>query len=113
MAQELRLGDILPATATDVVVDGRYVKGGYFVIDTLDELNAVVTADTKNIVPGSLAYVTNETKFYQYTFDPAKEGTEGYLGEWQVAELGGIENADGRAKIVYDDTISAIKFVFL
>ena len=68
---ELRLGGILPAGADNIVVDGRYVKGGYVAVATTAERDALKGDNGENIVAGSLCYVTGTTdtpinKFYQY-----------------------------------------------
>ena len=63
---ELQLGNIKPAGADNVVVDGRYVKGGYMVIDTYANLQALKTTDDKTIIEGSLCYCQADGQFYQY-----------------------------------------------
>ena len=66
MAEELQLGNIKPAGADNVVVDGKYVKGGFVVVSNIEERNALKGSNGKNIVNGSLCYCTADSKFYQY-----------------------------------------------
>lgn len=63
---ELQLGNIKPAGADNVVVDSKYVKGGYITVANISERNALVNANTKNIVEGSLCYCQDDDKFYKY-----------------------------------------------
>lgn len=68
---ELRLGGILPNGADNVVVEGKYVKGGYVAVTTTTERDALKGANGENIIAGSLCYVTGTAdnpinKFYQY-----------------------------------------------
>ena len=64
---ELQLGNIKPAGADNVVVEGKYVKGGYFVIDTYENLSKLKTSDDKTIINGSLCYCTSKAAFFQYS----------------------------------------------
>jgi hypothetical protein len=84
---ELRLGNIKPVGADNIVVEGKYVKGGYLVVATKNELFAdpnienspnIKGKNGENIVEGSLCYCQEDSKFYQYT----KENT------WAVKEFG-------------------------
>ncbi len=72
---ELQLGNIKPAGADNVVVDSRYVRGGYLVASKLVELFPVTAAEIdasikgangKNIIKGSLCHCQEDSKFYQY-----------------------------------------------
>jgi hypothetical protein len=63
---ELRLGNIKPAGDDNVVVDGKYVKGGYVVVSSVTERDALKGPNGKNIVKGSLCYCTADATFYQY-----------------------------------------------
>jgi hypothetical protein len=63
---DLQLGNIKPAGGDNVVVDSKYVKGGYVTVANISERNALVNADTKNIIKGSLCYCQTENKFYQF-----------------------------------------------
>lgn len=62
---ELRLGNIKPAGDDNVVVDSRYVKGGYVVVETVSERNSL-KGNGQNIIKGSLCYVSETNKFYRY-----------------------------------------------
>lgn len=84
---DLLLGNIKPAGDDKVVVDSKYVKGGYVVAATLaelfpendNEINASLKgADGKNIVEGSLCYCQENKKFYIYAKD-TKTNTEGWV----------------------------------
>lgn len=72
---ELRLGNIKPVGADNIVVEGKYVKGGYSVVATKNELFADPTiknspnikgTNGENIVEGSLCYCQEDSKLYQY-----------------------------------------------
>ena len=63
---ELQLGNIKPAGAENVVVDSKYVKGSYVVVSTIIERDSLKGANGKNVIEGSLCYVSDEKKFYQY-----------------------------------------------
>ena len=63
---ELRLGNIKPAGADSVVVDCKYVKGGFVVVSNIEERDALKGSNGENIVNGSLCYCTADSKFYQY-----------------------------------------------
>ena len=78
---ELKLGNIKPVGADNVVVEGKYVKGGYVVVETLTERDALKGASGENIIKGSLCYCQEDSKFYQY------DGTN-----WVEANLGGGNN---------------------
>ena len=64
---ELKLGNIKPVGADNVVVESKYVKGGYVVVATIDERNALKGTNGENIVEGSLCYCQADDKFYIYT----------------------------------------------
>jgi len=64
---DLKLGFIKPVGADQVVVEGKYVKGGYLVVATTAEMNALITEGQESIVVGSLCYCQATDKFYSYT----------------------------------------------
>lgn len=68
MANELKLGTIKPVNANQVVVESKYVKGGYVVVASTTERDAL-----KAIVDGSLCYCQADDKFYQYDGSSWKE----------------------------------------
>lgn len=47
---ELSLGWIQPAGADNVVVESKYVKGGYTVVTNIVELNGLKGSDGENII---------------------------------------------------------------
>ena len=72
---ELQLGNIKPAGDDKVVVDSKYVKGGYVVVQSQNELFPQTDDDKeaslkgiagKNIIEGSLCYCQDTDKFYKY-----------------------------------------------
>ena len=78
MAGELTLGNIKPVGADNVVVEAKYVKGGFVVVSSTDERNGLKGDSGENIVTGSLCYCTADSTFYQYNGS-----------SWQSANLGG------------------------
>ena len=66
MAEILKLKNILPAGADNVVVDSKYVKGGYIAVATIDERDSLKGENGQNIIAGSLCYCQEDSKFYQY-----------------------------------------------
>jgi hypothetical protein len=72
---ELKLGNIKPVGADNIVVEGKYVKGGYVVAAFLKELfpetedeikTSLKGANGENVIEGSLCYCQEDSKFYQY-----------------------------------------------
>ena len=102
MAEVLKLSKIKPVGADNIVVEGKYVKGGYVVVADIDERNALKGDNGENIVDGSLCYCQADDKFYQYNGS-----------SWTEKEFGAaIKNANNKAYLEYDSTLQAIKFVF-
>lgn len=62
--------------AEGIVVDGHDVAGGYFVIDSINNIPSYTN------VTGALCYCTGDSKFYQYTGS-----------SWQIKEFGTTKNA--------------------
>lgn len=77
---ELKLGNIKPVGEDNVVVEGKYVKGGYVVVADIAERNALKGNNGENIIEGSLCYCQADKKFYQY------DSTNG----WVDARLDGL-----------------------
>ena len=77
---ELKLGNIKPVGEDNVVVEGKYVKGGYVVVADTTERDALKGNNGENIIEGSLCYCRADKKFYQY--DTAKG--------WVDARLDGL-----------------------
>jgi hypothetical protein len=63
---DLKLGNIKPVGADNIVVEGKYVKGGYVVVTDIEERNALKGTSGENIIEGSLCYCQADKKFYQY-----------------------------------------------
>lgn len=63
---ELKLGNIKPVGADNVVVESKYVKGGFIVVSSTTERDALKGNSGENIIEGSLCYCTADSKFYQY-----------------------------------------------
>ena len=78
---ELKLGNIKPVGADNIVVEGKYVKGGYVVVANITERDALKGNSGENIIKGSLCYCQEDSKFYQY------DGSN-----WAEANLGGNSN---------------------
>lgn len=100
MSQEnvLKLGSIQPIGANNVVVEAKYVKGGYVAVNTIAERDALKGNNGENIVEGSLCYVAGTTNnseqgFYQYK-----------NGSWVEANLGGGGGANITIDQTYDST---------
>lgn len=99
MANIAKFGFIMPNTVENVVVESKYVKGTFTVADSLDDLKALIEGSSqKSFINGSLAYVPNDKKYYQFN------GTS-----WTDAKLGGDE-----IEILtdYDESGKAIKKKF-
>lgn len=93
---ELQLGNIKPAGNDLVVVDSKYVKGGYVVVadaDERDNLNGT-SHEGLNIVDGSLCYCVKEATFYQY------DGSE---KRWYVAVVNKATEAAEAAEADHAD----------
>ncbi len=104
---ELKLGNIKPVGADNVVVDGKYVKGGYVVVSDTAERNALKGASGENIVNGSLCYCTGDSKFYQYN---GTDWVEAILGDGSATvdlpiQKGSTENS----LEIFDNSKSALE----
>jgi hypothetical protein len=70
MAEATKVGfQLASSLASKHLTDAEFIKGGYLVVDTVDSMNTLPKATTTDdgiIIKGSLCYVTNEAKFYQY-----------------------------------------------
>ena len=72
---DLRLGSIKPVGADNVVVEGKYVKGGYVVVATTTDRDNLKGANGENIIKGSLCYCQADNKFYKYNGSAWVEAT--------------------------------------
>lgn len=83
---DLKLGSIKPVGADNVVVEGKYVKGGYVVVATITDRNNLKGANGENIIKGSLCYCQEDNTFYQYTGENDTNTPNG----WKELKIGGI-----------------------
>ena len=81
---DLKLGNIKPVGADNIVVEGKYVKGGYVVVANIEERNALKGTSGENIIEGSLCYCQADKKFYQYNGTDWEE--KRYVEEHQSLE---------------------------
>jgi hypothetical protein len=100
---ELRLGNIKPVGADNIVVEGKYVKGGYLVVATKNELFADPTIENspnikgkngENIVEGSLCYCQEDSKLYQYNGTTWAEKEFGTKAEATASTSGLMSSSD-------------------
>lgn len=95
---DLKLGNIKPVGADNVVVDGKYVKGGFVVVSSTTERDALKGSSGENIVNGSLCYCTGDSKFYQYNGTTWVEKTFGSAAEASQTAAG-LMSADDKKKL--------------
>lgn len=81
---DLKLGNIKPVGADNIVVEGKYVKGGYVVVTDIEERNTLKGTSGENIIEGSLCYCQADKKFYQYNGTDWEE--KRYVEEHQSLE---------------------------
>lgn len=80
-------GVLVPGTTAGIVTESKYIKGGYIVVQTIDEMNALldktVYEDSELFVNGSPVYVVEVNKVYRRDVN---------VGEWveDTANLEGI-----------------------
>lgn len=91
---DLKLGNIKPVGADNVVVESKYVKGSYVVVANITERDSLKGEAGENIVVGSLCYCQADSTFYQYNGTDWVESlsfvgyaTEGYVDEEVKNEL--------------------------
>lgn len=95
---DLKLGNIKPVGADNVVVDGKYVKGGFVVVASTTERDTLKGTSGENIINGSLCYCTGDSKFYQYNGTKWVEKEFGTATEATSSEAGLMSAAD-KAKL--------------
>lgn len=95
---DLKLGNIKPVGADNVVVDGKYVKGGFVVVSSTTERDALKGSSGENIVNGSLCYCTGDSKFYQYNGTQWVEKTFGATSD-ATTTASGLMSAADKAKL--------------
>lgn len=91
---DLKLGNIKPVGADNVVVESKYVKGSYVVVANIAERDSLKGEAGENIVVGSLCYCQADSTFYQYNGTDWVESlsfvgyaTESYVDEEVKNEL--------------------------
>lgn len=99
-------GTWIPGTKAGVVVESKYVKGGYITVDSTEERDRLLR-ETEVITPGTKIYVKNESVEYVYVEPTAGKGEfqntltntvqevakEGYVKESQVTKI--VEDTTG------------------
>lgn len=70
MAEATKVGfQLASSLASKHLTDAEFIKGGYLVVSTVEERDALPIANNTTdgvIVEGSLCYCTADSKFYQY-----------------------------------------------
>lgn len=93
-------GTWIPGTKAGVVVESKYVKGGYITVDSIEERDRLLR-ETEVITPGTKVFVRGEDTEYVYMEPTVGEGEfqstltntmqevakEGYVKEHQVTEI--------------------------
>lgn len=93
-------GTWIPGTKAGVVVESKYVKGGYITVDSVEERDRLLR-ETEVITPGTKIFVKSEDTEYIYVEPVAGKGEfqdtltntmqevakEGYVKETQVTEI--------------------------
>ncbi len=93
-------GTWIPGTKAGVVVESKYVKGGYITVDSVEERDRLLR-ETEVVTPGTKIYVKNENTEYVYVESTAGQGEfqntltntmqevakEGYVKEAQVTKI--------------------------
>ena len=79
-------GVLVPGTTAGVVTESKYIKGGYIVVQTIDEMNALldksIYEDSELFVNGSPVYVVEVNKVYRRDVN---------VGEW-VEDTANLED---------------------
>lgn len=91
----MRIAGILqPGTTLGYVVEGKYVKGGLIVVQTLQERDALVNSGTQALVNGTPIYVSSTKTTYRYNaatklFTPEPTFVEDENGVLNIVGEGG------------------------
>ena len=94
-------GRWIPGTVSGVVVDSKYVRGGYITVESLEERDALLRPGCEVVTPGTKIYVKDENIEYIYSeviegqgeFQDVTQNTlervaaEGYVKDSQVETL--------------------------
>ena len=90
----------------------------YFENKTLEEVtniikNAKEAGSTDSVYYiGQIITIVNNGVSNAYQITPDVISSAGVVQSCKLKNLGGVENGDGKVKLVYDDTLAALKFVF-
>lgn len=93
-------GTWIPGTKAGVVVESKYVKGGYITVDSVEERDNLLR-ESEVVTPGTKIYVKNEDIEYVYVEPKVGQGEfqntlkntiqevakEGYVKEQQVTQI--------------------------
>lgn len=91
------------------LTDAKFIKGGYLVVSSTDEMNALVVAtDTTDgtIVEGSLCYCQADYKFYQYNGSSWEESKLNHEAPTKTSDL--TNDSDFATNGAVADAIAAI-----
>lgn len=91
----------------------------YFENKTLEEVTEIIkgakeAGSTESVYYiGQIITIVNNGISNAYQITPNDiSSTTGEVQSCKLKNLGGVENGDGKVKLVYDDRISALKFEF-
>ena len=94
----MRIAGILqPGTTLGYVVEGKYVRGGLIVAQTLQERDALVNSGTQALVTGTPIYVSSTKTTYRYNAETKLFTSEPTFIEDENGVLG-IVGEDGQVK---------------
>lgn len=110
----MRIAGVLqPGTTLGYVVEGKYIRGGLIVAQTLQERDALVNSGTQALVTGTPIYVSSTKTTYRYNADTKLFTSEPTFIEDENGVLG-IVGEDGQVKkikldITVDDLDPTLK----
>lgn len=106
----------IPGTKTGVVVESKYVKGGYITVDSVEERDRLLR-ESEVVTPGTKIYVKSESAEYIYVESAAGKGEfqntltntiqevakEGYVKEAQVTKI-----VEDTAEVLVEKTVKEV-----
>ncbi len=109
-------GTWIPGTKAGVVVESKYVKGGYITVNSIEERDRLLR-ETEVVTPGTKIYVKNEGAEYIYVGSAAGRGEfqntltntiqevakEGYIKEAQVTKI-----VEDTAEVLVEKTVREV-----
>ena len=102
MAKGIKVpGTWIPGIKTGVVVESKYVKGGYITVDSIEERDRLLR-ETDVVTPGTKIFVKNTDAEYIYV-----EHVAGETGEFQSTVENTIQNVRD-AGFVTDNQVTTI-----